>query len=402
NAALDVEKAQLAVERARTQRYPSFNFQAFELQLLAPFDFRFPAGTFGNIRPIGPIPQTDTVIATPRQPNTVFFFNVTQPLSQLRRIGLGVRLYETGLEIAREKERAQRQATANDVKKIYFGIVQAQTGLEALDEAMKAYRELDRVVAEYVTTQVALKSDSLEIKTRLAKTEYDALILRNTMATLKEQLNELLGRDTRTEFDVSPIPDTTLDEVDLEVARAHALERRPELREAHLKVAQARDDYRLKKAERIPDVSVGFYQASLFNFEFLPVNFTALAGTFSWEPFDWGRKRRELAEKTKTIEQADNGVREVEAMVLNDVSNRFRKQQEARASLRVARAALDERREKLRVATNRVAQASALTKDALQAQASLAEANYQYQQALVTFWTGRAELEKAVGDDERD
>jgi len=402
NAVLDVEKAQLAVERARTQRFPSFDFRAAELQLLAPFDFIFPAGSFGVNRAIGAIPPTDTPIETPRRPNTVLFFSVAQPISQLHRIGLGVRLYETAADISREKERAERQTIVNNVKKAYYGLVQTQRGLEATEEALKLYRELDRVVGDYVLRQAALKSDSLEVKTRLARTEYDALTLRNTQAALKEQLNELLGRDARTEFEIGPIAELTADDIDLETARARALDRRPEVREARMKLQQAQYDQQLKKAERFPDVTLTFLQGRLFNFEILPQNLTAVAGLVTWEPFDWGRKRREIEEKNKTIEQATNGIKETEAMVLVDVGARFRKQQETRALLRVATLALDERREKLRVVTNRVAQESALTKDALQAQASLAEATYQYQQALVTFWTGRAELEKAVGEDERE
>jgi hypothetical protein len=35
----------------------------------------------------------------------------------------------------------------------------------------------------------------------------------------------------------------------------------------------------------------------------------------------------------------------------------------------------------------------------LQTQATLADADYQYQQALLSFWTARAEYEKAIGAD---
>jgi hypothetical protein len=35
----------------------------------------------------------------------------------------------------------------------------------------------------------------------------------------------------------------------------------------------------------------------------------------------------------------------------------------------------------------------------LQKQASLADANYQYQQAIVSFWTTKADFEKSIGED---
>jgi outer membrane protein TolC len=40
-----------------------------------------------------------------------------------------------------------------------------------------------------------------------------------------------------------------------------------------------------------------------------------------------------------------------------------------------------------------------LLSDVLQSQASLSELNHQYQQALLSFWTAKAEFEKALGED---
>ncbi len=40
-----------------------------------------------------------------------------------------------------------------------------------------------------------------------------------------------------------------------------------------------------------------------------------------------------------------------------------------------------------------------LLSDVLQSQAFLAEANHEYQQALLVFWTAKAEFEKALGED---
>jgi outer membrane protein TolC len=40
-----------------------------------------------------------------------------------------------------------------------------------------------------------------------------------------------------------------------------------------------------------------------------------------------------------------------------------------------------------------------LLKDVLQAQSSLSEADKKYQDAILSFWTAKAEFEKAVGED---
>jgi outer membrane protein TolC len=40
-----------------------------------------------------------------------------------------------------------------------------------------------------------------------------------------------------------------------------------------------------------------------------------------------------------------------------------------------------------------------LLKDVLIAQTSLSNANYEYQEALLSFWTAKADFEKALGED---
>jgi outer membrane protein TolC len=130
----------------------------------------------------------------------------------------------------------------------------------------------------------------------------------------------------------------------------------------------------------------------------LPRNISAGGFLVSWDVFDWGRKKQELAAKSKTIEQAKTAVQATENQVLVEVESRYRKLEESRRLLQVVQLAQEAAREKLRVATNRYEQRTALLRDALQAEASLAEADYQYQQALSSFLTARADFEKAIGE----
>ena len=148
----------------------------------------------------------------------------------------------------------------------------------------------------------------------MAKTEYEALNLTNQLATEKEQLNNLLGRDVRTEFRVAAVADAVGIDADLVLARSRALEQRPELQEARLNVRQAELTGASKKSEYIPDVSVGFTYMSFRNFdnEAIPKNTAGVGIAVKWEVFDWGRKKNQLAEKDRTIEQAKNDLREAE------------------------------------------------------------------------------------------
>jgi outer membrane protein TolC len=119
----------------------------------------------------------------------------------------------------------------------------------------------------------------------------------------------------------------------------------------------------------------------------------------SWEFFDWGRKKHQLAEIDNTIEQAKNGLKETEDQVLVDVGDKLRKLQLTAQALRVAKLAEDSAKENLRVSTGQYKFQAVMLSDVLKSQASLAEATNEYQKALLTFWTAKAEFEKALGED---
>jgi outer membrane protein TolC len=92
-------------------------------------------------------------------------------------------------------------------------------------------------------------------------------------------------------------------------------------------------------------------------------------------------------------------LREAESLVLIEVGDKFRKLQQTRQALVVAQLKQETARENMRVSTSKYKVEAALLSDVLQTQATLADAGYQYQQALLSFWTARADYEKAIGAD---
>jgi len=396
NARLNVDKGEDEIRSVRTSRLPSSHLYALVSQDMVRHETNLTNPVSSILPGIGPF----FTFSTPSRPTAVFAAQVLQPITQQYRIGLAINAVKLARDEEQQKVRAEEQSLANNVKQTYYGILQSESALENVREEIKSYRELDRVTGEFVLQQVVLKSDHLQVQTRLAKAEYEAVDLTNRLATQKEQLNKLLGRDVLRDFSVNPVAGATVFEYDISASRRRALEQRPELSEARVRLEQAKLDKRLKKSEFIPDVSLGFTSVALRNFDdVVPRNIASVGVLMSWEPFDWGRKKRQLAEKGKTIEQAENSLKETEDQILIEVGDRFRRLQQTQQALRVARLSQDAEREALRVNTGRYKFEAALLSEVLQSQATLADANNQYQQALLSFWTAKAELEKAMGQD---
>jgi outer membrane protein TolC len=403
NAKLEVEKSADKVAQLRTRRLPSFTVSSLVAQPLSTFETQFDKGVFGTYPGIGPVPAETTSITSSTKPTALVVAQVSQPITQLRRIGLQIKQQEVGLEISQADLRAVEQGIVNDVKHAYYAILQTQGATVAAGESVKLYRELDRVTGEYVMQQVALKTDQMDVQTRLAKAEYQMLTLTNQLSLQKEQLNLLLGRDVTTPFTVTDELETAqvmMRETDLAQARQRALAQRPEIREAQLQVKKADLDRRAKKSEYIPDVSLTYNHISTLNYsDFMPRNVSSLGVQVEWEVFDWGRRKREVGEKTRTLSQATNSLLEAQSQVLIEVNDRYRHLQEACQQIRIARLSQTQATANVQMAAYKYRLDAVLLKDVLQAQTSLADANYDFQKALLTFWTAKADFEKAIGED---
>ena len=402
NARLEIGKQDDRAAAARTHLLPVFKLNAGLSKPLTTFDTTFEKGVFGTT-PSGPIPNEDTVITSSTNPTAALVGQLQQPLSQLHRIKLQIKQQEMAGEISRAQLSATEQTLVNEIKRAYYAILQSQGAAQAAEANIKLYRELDRVTGEYVVQQVVLKTELMDVQTRLAKAEYELMTVQNQLLTQKEQLNHLLGRDVRTEFAVSSGDETALAvmrETDLVSARERAITNRPEIREAKLRIDQAKLDKRIKKSEFIPDVSLTVNYATTFSYSnFVPRSLSGVGVQVEWEVFDWGRKKREVADKAKSVDQAGNALLDAESEVLMEVNNRFRQMQESRQLLKVAKLSQTQARANVQMVTYKYRLDAVLLKDVLQAQTVLANSDYDYQKALLGFWTAKADFEKAIGED---
>jgi outer membrane protein len=399
NSSLEAEKYDFRVGTVRSRRLPHFQFSILGGQLLKPFDFTFPAGSFGTYPSTGPVPATNAKVHTPSQFVTYTTAGLDEPLTQQYKIHLGIRASELGRDIAREDVRAERQKIANEVRTAYFQLVATQAAVDAVAESVKTLAEAQKLTARYRVEKTVLQSDVLDVDARLAKARYELSTAENGLTTRREQLNQLLGRDITTPFRVDPMIEDDPANLTLETARFQASQNRPEVREAKLKEKQAEYDRRLAKAEYIPDLGLAVQYLGINNVQVLPSNVAVAGFLLTWEPFDWGRRHNALAEKTRSLQQSRNGIQETESQVAVEVGMRYRKWKDSVLLLKASRIGHEAAAEQFRVTSSKYGQQAALVKDVLEAQALSSEADYQYQEALSSYWSAFADLRKAMGEE---
>jgi outer membrane protein len=400
-ARLESAKALTEVNVARTYRLPAFSVAALGSQSLAHLGLTFPLGSLGVYPGIGPFSGKSTTLTGPLQPAGIFYASVAQPLSQQHKIGLGIKLARVGAEIADETVRSRQQTTVNEVRRLYYGVLQAQSGLRSMQATVEFLKQLDQDTDRNVVQRVALQAESLDVKAQLVQAEFALLKLQDPLETQKQQLNRLMGRHPDTPFEVDPLTATDFEMPDLNQAYAKAIESRPEIRLARLQLKKAELDHRFKRAERIPDISLTMTNVATVNLSPIVPNRLSVVGVqVTWDVYDWGRKRKQAEEKRLTEEQASLDENDIEAQVIVEVAHQYRKLIEARKQLEVAQATQSARRELLRVTRNRYGQRDVLLSDVLRAQSGLVEADNRFTQALLDLATAQADFEKAIGRDQ--
>ena len=343
----------------RTQRYPQFSAQLTGSYLLTPISVSFPGGIFGNVNGT-PVPTTNSLVVTEPKPSGMSLLQAYQPLSQLYNIRLNLESLQVSKRLSQEQLRQQQQQIVNSVKDSYYGMLQTQSSLDAAQDNVKSLQELDRITAQNVKEKTALPYQSASVKVQLAQAELQVVTLQDTLSTQKENLNSLMGRDIRTDFRLSGVPEELPEEMDLEMARKTALESRTEIRQAKIKIEQAVYAKRLQKSQYIPQIGIQFLYFSPFSIEGLPQNVSALGINMNWDLYDWGNKRHLLAQKERTIEQSQLNLTETQNQVLIDLDNNFRKLREARANVKVAQLGQQAEKEKLQVVLEQYKQKAVL------------------------------------------
>jgi outer membrane protein TolC len=398
-AKFDIDRQREASAEANTSYYPRFDAYLLGTQLLGPLNFTIGAGQLGTYPSTGPIPGSDINLHTPARPIAIASITATQPITQIPRIRFSVAEQRLNEDLSRQTYSQRDQQLVSDVRRAYYSLLQSQSQAESQRATIQSLEELDHLTERRLQEKAVLKADSLRVKAEEAKAKYQLMVIEDTLSDRKESLNRLLGRDLLVEFSVQPVSSALPEELDLQAARKLALAQRPEIRIASIKKNQANIETRIEKSRYLPDISVQVNYLTTAGISFLPQNVGAVGALLTWQPWDWGQKRHNIAQKVIAEHEGVLTEEDARDQVLLDVDSQFRKLREARVLLAVAESARDSEQERVRNQTDAYAQQAILLSALLQEQASLATTEDQYRQALLAFWTARAEFARALGEE---
>ena len=266
---------------------------------------------------------------------------------------------------------------------------------------VKYLEELLQLTERRFSQHAVLEADRSSVKAEVLKATYQLTTIEDRLADSKESLNHLLGRNLLTAFSVEPVAATLFEERDT----CHCPGRMHSnivSKVRSRKIACVRLSWRAKseKTHHIPDIAIKreLRQSGKYQFS-APQNIGSVGALFAWQPWDWGEKSHKVREARLTEKQAGLSVEDTREQILLDVDSNFRRLREARAQLAVAESLRDAEIEKMRNQKEAYSQQSILLSDLLKQQSSLAEAESQYHQAVLAYWSARADFQKTLGEE---
>ncbi len=285
-----------------------------------------------------------------------------------------------GMEVAEREDAAQgfllerrRQEVAFAVYSVYLGVQKARAFLGVAEQAVADAREHERLARVRNEAGVGLKSDELRARTFLSEMEQQLISARNALTTARLRLAQVTGGDPGESLDTSEeIRSPTVVLGADELSRL-ALENRPDLKEAEKTVDKADAGVRLARGSYLPTIyASAAYQMNDRDIPFGRDNDAWMAGiNLRWEIFDGMRRSNEVgkarAMRESAAEYRENFRREVLLQVTESGLNR----DEAANRLEVARHAVQDAEEGVRLIGKRFEGSLATMVELLDAETAL-------------------------------
>lgn len=327
-------------------------------------------------------------------------FSAALPLYDAGQTGRRIKDAKLSVQGASETGQRTRQEVIFNVVKAYTDELLARENVRVAEAAVKtAQSDLHRAEARQEEGQ-AVPSDLLSARVRLAQAQEDLLQAQNAVDLAHAALNVAIGlpEDAATNIE-SGLKESNFKAGALAERQQHALNSRPDLREASLGFERAVNGSHMARAEFLPKVNV-FSSWEEDNQTFLTRggnNWTA-GVSLNFNVFDGGANRARLAAARYRQAQAQAQVTQLAAAVKLQVREAYLNLTTAQQRVEVSRQAQSEAEESLRIIQNRYEGGLATITDLLQVETARTSAQKNYLNALFDYRLSYAALEMATGE----
>jgi outer membrane protein TolC len=286
------------------------------------------------------------------------------------------------------------------VVRSYYQVLLAAKQLEVAEQAAKTAQSImDRSQSRF-DSGLAVQSDLLTTKVRMAARQQEVIRARNNLEMARAELNTAMGIPLDAPAEPSEaLAERALPVPALQEVEKQALANRPDLKRVQSEEAAQRQSVAMAKSAFGPRVN------AFAGWELDNPTFMAGGGGNNWlggvevqfDIFEGGAKRAELS-RQRAVEEKAVAMRQVASdEVRLDVRRAYYNLDSARQEVEVARAAIAQAQESLRIDQDRYDGGLTTITDLLGAEETARRSQTDYWEAVYRFHTSYSDLELASG-----
>ncbi len=312
----------------------------------------------------------------------------------------GVARAERGKEAAeRQLERADQEVVFGVVN-TYEGVLLAKKELEVAEQATKTAQAIfDRSKAR-VESGVAVESDLLNAQVRLAARKQELIRAQNNFSLARAELARAMGISTDKEIEpTETLIERSLPQKPLEELEKQALESRPDWKRIQSEEAAQEQSVSIAKSSFGPRVN------AFADWEADNPTFVSGGGGNNWiagieiqvDLFQGGSRRAKLQREQATQQRVAALKEAARDAIRLEVQRAYYDFDAARQQVEVAKAAIAQAQESLRITQNRYESGVSTITDLLSAEEAASRSQADYWQTVCRYQTSYANLELATG-----
>jgi outer membrane protein TolC len=306
--------------------------------------------------------------------------------------------------IARSDQRvaeADAKKDENDVvfavHQLYYGLLAASKQKEAAEAGLKAAEESRREAENAVRSRNLLEVGLNEARTAVLQNKQSLLAANIQISDLNAELNQLLGLPLDTQLELSDLGPSEGPVESRDYYLQAALSGNPEIESAKASVVKAQGGVRAARDEYIPDVTLFAANTYQEGAPFITHNIGTFGLFMSWDIWDWGKRNSVIGERSAQLSQARENLHRLNDEITVELDKAYRKLENTKSMMDVAREALALQRERLRLVSDQIKTSTAGYAKYNEAAAAVKKAESDELQARLSYELAIAELNRIAG-----
>ena len=396
-ASAGVLAAEARIEQARSGRLPKVNYaESFARSNNPGVRLQFPA----HPTPVRAGELQYRPAEPPRFPqqlqSTVSVDQVIYDAGETRN---GMKSAELNHQMTAEQQRAAQMQVISGVARAYYGAVLAAESLKTAEQAVRSAEEDLRRAESVRSAGMSTDVDVLSIRVHLAAMHEQRIQRAADLDIARSALNDALGLPLDTPHELT----TALAALEAPAKELAGIEKaasdgRPETRQSRLAVDLARTGLTSARSTRLPQVVFhGAFEADRQRFiNRGGANWLASVG-LRWNIFNGFADRARVTESTHWLNRAEADEQRVDSAVRLEVRKAWAGLRAAAERIQVARAAVAEAEESLRITQNRYEAGMSNVTDLLRNETAVMESRTRYLAAVHDQRIAATMLELAAG-----